>query len=98
MKYWTYILLTEKGTLYTGVAIDVEKRFQEHLEGSTKGKKGAKYTNSNKPVKIVYKKQFESKSLAMKEEWRIKHLKREEKLKLIENENIWLNFCANIIL
>lgn len=88
MKYWTYILLTEKGTLYTGVAIDVEKRFQEHLEGSTKGKKGAKYTNSNKPVKIVYKKQFESKSLAMKEEWRIKHLKREEKLKLIENENI----------
>ena len=87
MKYWTYILLTEKGTLYAGVAIDVEKRFQEHLEGSTKGKKGAKYTNSNKPVKIVYKKQFESKSLAMKEEWRIKHLKREEKLKLIENEN-----------
>ena len=88
MKYWTYILLTEKGTLYTGVAIDVEKRFQEHLEGSTKGKKGAKYTNSNKPVKIVYKKQFESKSLAMKEEWRIKHLKREEKLKLIKDENI----------
>jgi putative endonuclease len=87
MKYWTYILLTEKGTLYTGVAIDVEKRFQEHLEGSTKGKKGAKYTNSNKPVKIVYKKLFESKSLAMKEEWRIKHLKREEKLKLIESEN-----------
>ena len=56
MKYWTYILETEKGTLYTGVAIDVEKRFQEHLEGSAKGKKGAKYTNSNKPVKIVYKK------------------------------------------
>ncbi|MBR2387065.1 GIY-YIG nuclease family protein [bacterium] len=87
MKYWTYILETEKGTLYTGVAIDVEKRFQEHLDGSSKGKKGAKYTNSNKPVKIVYKKQFDSKSLAMKEEWRIKHLKREEKLKLIENEN-----------
>jgi predicted GIY-YIG superfamily endonuclease len=34
----------------------------------------------------------------MKEEWRIKHLKREEKLKLIESENNWLNFCANIIL
>ena len=64
MKYWTYILETEKGTLYTGVAIDVEKRFQEHLDGSSKGKKGAKYTNSNKPVKIVYKKQFDSKSLA----------------------------------
>ena len=98
MKYWTYILETKKGTLYTGVAIDVEKRFQEHLEGSAKGKKGAKYTNSNKPVKIVYKRQFESKSLAMKEEWRIKHLKREEKLKLIKDENLWLNFCANIII
>ena len=97
-KYFVYILLTERNTYYCGYTDDVEKRFQEHLEGSAKGKKGAKYTNSNKPVKIVYKKQFESKSLAMKEEWRIKHLKREEKLKLINGENIWFIFCDNIIL
>ena len=53
-KYFTYILLTEQNTLYCGYTDDVEKRFQAHLEG-----KGAKYTRSHKPIKIVYQKEFE---------------------------------------
>lgn len=88
MKYWTYILLTEKNTLYTGICLDVQKRFEEHLDGSSKGKKGAKYTNANKPVKILYKCEFETKSLAMKEEWRIKRLSREKKLELCADINL----------
>lgn len=79
-KYFTYILLTEQNTLYCGYTDDVEKRFQAHLEG-----KGAKYTHSHKPIKIVYQKEFETKSDAMKEERRIKKLSRFEKLKLINN-------------
>lgn len=79
-KYFTYILLTEQNTLYCGYTDDVEKRFQVHLEG-----KGAKYTRSHKPIKIVYQKEFETKSDAMKEERRIKKLSRFEKLKLINN-------------
>ncbi|CCX80713.1 possible endonuclease [Clostridium sp. CAG:715] len=79
-KYFTYILLTEQNTLYCGYTDNVEKRFQAHLEG-----KGAKYTRSHKPIKIVYQKEFETKSDAMKEERRIKKLSRFEKLKLINN-------------
>lgn len=79
-KYFTYILLTEQNTLYCGYTDDVEKRFQAHLEG-----KGAKYTRSHKPIKIVYQKEFDTKSDAMKEERRIKKLSRFEKLKLINN-------------
>ncbi len=79
-KYFTYILLTEQNTLYCGYTDDVEKRFQAHLEG-----RGAKYTRSHKPIKIVYQKEFETKSDAMKEERRIKKLSRFEKLKLINN-------------
>ena len=79
-KYFTYILLTEQNTLYCGYTDDVEKRFQAHLEG-----KGAKYTRSHKPIKIVYQKEFETKSDVMKEERRIKKLSRFEKLKLINN-------------
>ena len=78
MKYYLYILQTQDNTLYCGIARDVQKRFQEHLSG-----KGAKYTRSHKPVKIVYIKEFESRSEAQKEEYRIKHLPKEEKLKLI---------------
>lgn len=79
-KYFTYILLTEQNTLYCGYTDNVEKRFQAHLEG-----RGAKYTRSHKPIKIVYQKEFETKSDAMKEERRIKKLSRFEKLKLINN-------------
>jgi putative endonuclease len=78
-KYYVYILLTERNTLYCGYSDDVEKRFQEHLAG-----KGAKYTRANKPLKIVYKKEFLTKSEAQKEEYRIKHkLSKKQKLELI---------------
>ena len=80
-KYYTYIILTENNTLYCGYTDDVEKRFQAHLDG-----RGAKYTRINKPQKLVYQKEFSTKSEAMKEEYRIKHLSRKEKLKLFANQ------------
>ena len=78
--YYVYILLTERNTLYCGYTDDVEKRYKAHLEG-----KGAKYTRANKPVKLVYKRKFATKSEAMREEHRIKTLKRKDKLALIES-------------
>ncbi len=80
-KYYTYVLLTENNTLYCGYTDDVEKRFEAHKAGL-----GAKYTRANKPVKIIYTACFDTKSEAMKEEYRIKHLSKEEKLEFL-NEN-----------
>ena len=77
-KYYVYILQTADNTLYCGFTDDVEKRFEAHKNGN-----GAKYTRSHKPVKIVYTRQFDTKSDAMKEEYRIKKLSRLNKLKLI---------------
>ncbi len=79
-KYYTYILLTEKGTYYCGYTDNVEKRFEMHKEG-----KGAKYTRANKPIKIVYSKEFPTKSEAMKEEIRIKSLSHAQKTELINS-------------
>ena len=80
MKYYLYILKTVDNTLYCGIARDVIARFEEHLSG-----KGAKYTRSHKPEKLVYVDIFEDKSTASKEEYRIKKtLTKSEKLKLIE--------------
>ena len=81
-KFYVYIVLTERNTLYCGYSDNVEKRFNEHKNG-----KGAKYTKANKPLKIVYKKEFPTKSEAQKEEYRIKHkLTRKEKLELISSQ------------
>ncbi len=76
-KFYVYMLLTENNTLYCGYTDDVAKRFELHKSG-----KGAKYTRANKPLKIVYTKEFSTKSEAQKEEFRIKHLPKSKKLEL----------------
>lgn len=77
---FVYILLCSDNTLYTGWTNDLKKRIQAH-----QNKKGAKYTYSRVPIKLVYFEEYEDKITAMKREYAIKQLKREEKLKLIQN-------------
>lgn len=81
-KYYVYIILTEKDTLYCGYTDDVKKRYEKHKNGTA-----CKYTRAFKPLKLVYTKEFETKSEAMKEECRIKRLSKEQKLELI-NQNL----------
>lgn len=75
---YTYILTCSDGTLYTGWTTDIEKRVEKHNSG-----KGAKYTSGRRPVKLEYFEKFETKQEAMKREYAIKKLSRQEKLKLI---------------
>lgn len=67
-------------SLYTGITNNLEKRIEVHNK-----KKGAKYTKSRTPVKLVYSAELENKSLASKEEWRIKQLTRNQKILLIKD-------------
>lgn len=75
---YTYILECRDGSLYTGWTNDLERRVREHNAG-----KGAKYTKSRRPVILAYFEEFDTKEEAMSREYAIKHLKREEKLKLL---------------
>jgi len=72
--YYVYILLCRDGSYYTGSTNDVEKRFKDHLKG-----RGARYTKSHKPVKIIYEEKFNTKSEALKRETEIKKLSRNKK-------------------
>ena len=76
-----YILECSDGSLYTGWTNDLERRMREHNAG-----KGAKYTKSRRPVVLVYFEAFETRQEAMRREYAIKRLKREDKLKLLESE------------
>ncbi|MFA4817812.1 MAG: GIY-YIG nuclease family protein [Parcubacteria group bacterium] len=77
--YYLYILKCADKTLYTGITTNIERRIGEH----NAKKIGAKYTSSRQPVKLVYSKKFKNRSLASKEESRIKKLKKSQKLTLI---------------
>lgn len=81
MKPWyLYILLCEHNKLYIGISTDVEARFELHLIN-----KGAKFTQKNKPIKIVYTEKLTSLSEAIKKEIQIKKWSREKKDKLISS-------------
>ncbi len=74
-----YLLECADGTYYGGWTNDLEKRVKTHNLG-----KGAKYTKSRLPVKLVYFETFDTKQDAMRREWEIKHLSRKEKIELVE--------------
>lgn len=79
-KFYTYIILTENNTLYCGYTDNPKDRYEKHKAGLA-----AKYTRANKPIKMVYLKEFTTKSEAMKEEYRIKQLSKKQKEELIAN-------------
>lgn len=80
---FTYIVECSDHTLYTGWTNDLEKRIQAHNEG-----KGAKYTKTRRPVRLVYFETFSTKEEAMSREYRIKRLSRKEKEQLIAGRKI----------
>lgn len=79
-NWFIYIVRCSDGSLYTGIAKDVEKRVEEH----NNGKLGAKYTKARRPVKLVYREGVESRSEAARRELEIKKLKRNQKEALLK--------------
>ncbi len=77
--YYLYILQCADGTLYVGITTDLARRIKEHNSSTL----GAKYTRTRRPVKVVFSKSFPDRSLASREEFRVKKLSRVEKLELI---------------
>lgn len=78
---YTYLVKCADNTLYCGWTNHLEKRIEAHNLG-----KGAKYTNSRKPVTLVYYEEFETKEEAMRREAAIKKMAKADKLKLIETK------------
>jgi len=76
--WYVYILECADGSLYTGLTNDLIKRVETHNKG-----KGAKYTRGRRPVILLTSFSVETKSIALKEECRIKKLNRADKLLLI---------------
>ncbi|MGJ8642831.1 MAG: GIY-YIG nuclease family protein [Luteolibacter sp.] len=79
--WWVYMLRCGDGSLYTGIATDVDRRFSEH---ESQGMKCAKYLRGRLPLEIVFRREIGTRSEASKEELRLKKLSRREKLALVQ--------------
>lgn len=77
-SWFVYLIQSSKDdSIYTGISTNVEKRLKAHNEN-----KGARYTKNRGPFKLLKYFEFPDRSSASKEEYRIKQLSKEEKLKL----------------
>ena len=82
-KYYMYVLLCADGTFYGGFTNDVAKRVATHNAG-----KGAKYTKTRRPVKLLYHEEFETKSAALKAEYAFKHQALKKKEQFLLNHGV----------
>jgi putative endonuclease len=83
VNYFVYLAECSDGTYYCGYTNDLGNRLREHNEG----RYAAKYTRSRRPVRLVYKESFKTRSEALKREYEIKKMRRKQKESLI-NQNL----------
>lgn len=76
---FVYMLRCGDGSLYTGIAKDVNKRLKQHQAG-----RGGRYTSTHLPVELVWQREVATWKDAMLTERTIKKLPREKKLLLMQ--------------
>ena len=80
--WYLYVVLCNDDTLYTGVTTDITRRIYEHNTTH----RGAKYTKSRRPVKLVHCQSFNDRSTAQKAEYNFKQLTRKQKFGVINEK------------
>ena len=81
-EWYLYIVRAADGSLYTGVATDVERRLAEHVEGG----RGAKYLRGRAPLELVYEAHIGSRGLALKVEKQLKRLSKTKKESIVASD------------
>lgn len=74
MPWFLYLLECDDGSVYTGIAVDVDARFAQHLNGT-----GARYTRSRKPVRVLATFELADRAVASRAEYWVKRLRPGEK-------------------
>ncbi len=94
MKRFVYILKCQNNAYYTGYTVNMERRYQEHAEGSPK----CKYTRSFPPLGIAACWEIDSDlATVLKLEYYIKHLTRKQKESIIYRpERLFVQFVPRL--
>ena len=81
MSWFVYLLRCSDNSLYCGITTDLDRRLEAHSAGAA-----ARYTRSRLPVQLVWFSEKPNKSEALKEEYRIKRLQKDEKELLVASQ------------
>jgi putative endonuclease len=85
-SWFLYLLRCGDGSLYTGISTDVERRLTQHRD-VRKGAKGAKSLRGKQPLSLLLQIPVANRSEALKLEYRIKQLSKNEKEALVSGRH-----------
>ncbi|WP_189454672.1 GIY-YIG nuclease family protein [Cognatilysobacter bugurensis] len=100
MRPWyVYLLECRDGSVYTGIAVDVARRYAQHEAGN-----GARYTRSRPPMRLLGQLEFADRSSASRAEHAIKQLSPARKRTLFEGDPVaaadeiarWLDVSSTV--
>lgn len=78
--WFVYIIECSDGSFYTGITNDLERRQQQHNDGTA-----SRYTRSRRPVMLRYQEACESRSQALIRECSLRLLSRKQKEELVNS-------------
>lgn len=76
-EWFVYLMICSDNSLYCGYTNNISRRLKRHSDGN-----GAKYTRTRRPLKMVYSESCTTKSDAMRREYAIKQMSRQQKNKV----------------
>ncbi|WP_188381744.1 GIY-YIG nuclease family protein [Oxalicibacterium faecigallinarum] len=85
MSWYLYMLECHDGSIYTGIAVDVQARFARHQNG-----KGARYTRSHPPRRLLAVVAYPDRAAASRAEYTMKRLSAAQKRRFcMQKDQLW---------
>lgn len=84
MPWFLYLIECRDGSIYTGIAVDVATRYTRHQSG-----KGARYTRSHPPRRLLATVEYADRSSASKAEYQMKQLSAAQKRAFCVRRAAW---------
>jgi putative endonuclease len=81
VPWFLYLIECADGSVYTGIALDVQARFDQHRAGA-----GARYTRSRKPLRVLASFELTDRASASRAEYWVKRLSAVQKRALAAGE------------
>lgn len=78
--WFLYLIECHGGSYYAGITKDIDARYRAHVEG-----KGARYTRSHPPLRLLGTRAYPDRSTAARAEWAIKQLPKGKKLAFLDD-------------
>jgi putative endonuclease len=75
VSWWLYLIECHDGSYYAGITNRLEERYAAHVAG-----RGARYTRSHPPLRLLGAKPYADRAEASRAEWEIKRLPKQRKL------------------